>query len=166
MNKKIAIVIAVILIILGIYFFSQSNKFFNQGESSEIEAGQRIEGYSGKVLAGTKTPYLDFNKADYNKALSENKTILLYFYATWCPICKEEQKKTIGAFNELNKENFIGFRVNYNDGDTDADERELAKQFGISYQHTKIIIKSGKQVLKAPDSWNKERYIEEINKFA
>ena len=122
--------------------------------------------YSGNVLAGTTTPYFEFNKADYEKALAEDKVIVLYFYANWCPICKAEQPEVFAAFDELNKENVIGFRVNYKDTETDADEQALAKKFGITYQHTKIIIKDGQRVLRAPDSWDKERYITEINKVA
>jgi len=121
--------------------------------------------YKGKVLAGTKsTKYLEFNKEDYDKALKEKKKILLYFYANWCPICKREQPETFAAFNELSDSDLIGFRVNYRDSDTDADEEVLAKEFGVSYQHTKVILKNGERVLKAQDSWGKQRYLEELAK--
>ena len=123
-------------------------------------------GYTGKVLAGTEaTKYLDFNKVDYENALKEKKKILLYFYANWCPICKREQPETFAAFNEINDPDLIGFRVNYRDSDTDADEEALAKKFGVSYQHTKVILKNGQRVGKFPDSWNKERYLEELKKI-
>ena len=117
-------------------------------------------------MAGTSdTLYLDFNKEDYEKALNEKKKILLYFYANWCPICRVEQLSTFAAFNEINDPDLIGFRVNYRDSDTDESEENLAKEFGISYQHTKIILKDKERVLKAPDSWNKERYLEELSKI-
>lgn len=133
----------------------------NAAESSTSGAA----GYTGKVLAGTEnTKYLEFNKADYDKALKENKKILLYFYANWCPLCKAEQPKTFAAFNELNDQGLIGFRVNYKDSDTDADEENLAKEFGVAYQHTKVILKDGKRIGKFPDSWDKQRYLEELAK--
>lgn len=121
--------------------------------------------YKGEILAGTTTPYITFNKEDYEEAIKENKVILLYFYANWCPICKAEQRETFVAFNEMNYDNVIGFRVNYRDNEVDADEEQLAKEHGITYQHTKVIIKNGERVLKSPDSWKKEKYLEEINKI-
>ncbi|MBI2657955.1 thioredoxin family protein [Candidatus Woesearchaeota archaeon] len=122
--------------------------------------------YAGKVLAGTgSTKYLDFSKADYDKALQEKKKILLYFYANWCPICKKEQADTFAAFNELNDPGLVGFRVNYRDGDDDESEKALAKEFGVGYQHTKVILKDGQRILKAPDSWDKARYLEELGKI-
>ena len=42
-------------------------------------------------------------------------------------------------------------RVNYNDPDTDQEEKELAKKYGITYQHTYVQIDSaGKELTK----WN------------
>lgn len=126
-----------------------------------------MQKYTGRILAGTgQTPYREFNQADYELALKENKDILLYFYASWCPLCKSEQIETFAAFNELNDPNLVGFRVNYRDSDTDDDEEALAKEFGIPYQHTKVILQDGKMVLKAPDSWNKQRYLDELQKLS
>lgn len=141
----------------------------NSMEKADImekdEAMMEKPSYMGKVLAGTEsTKYLDFNKADYGKALKENKKILLYFYSSWCPVCKKEQVDTFAAFNELSDQDLIGFRVNYRDSDTDADEEALAQQFGVGYQHTKIILKDGQRVGKWPDSWDKQRYLEELSK--
>ena len=136
-----------------------------KGEMMENKSGMMESEYKGKVLAGTeKTKYLDFNKADYDKALKEKKKILLYFYANWCPICKKEQPETFAAFNEINDPDLIGFRVNYRDSDTDSDEEALAKEFGVGYQHTKIILKNGQRVGKFPDSWDKQRYLDELAK--
>ena len=135
-----------------------------KNESMMKENSMMESEYKGQVLAGTTTKYLDFNKADYDKALKEKKKILLYFYANWCPICKLEQPQTFAAFNEIKDSDLIGFRVNYRDSDTDADEEEIAKEFGVGYQHTKVILKNGQRAGKFPDSWDKQRYLDELAK--
>src|SRR3989338_7145114 len=115
--------------------------------------------YKGTLLAGTTTPYLSFTQEDYDEALKQNKVIVLNFYANWCPFCKNEEKEVFEAFDTINYTNVIGFRVNYKDTDTDVYEEELAKKYGVAYQHTKVIIKDGQRVLKAPDTWSKNRYL-------
>ena len=141
-------------------------------DGSMLRAGEMMEEnsmmeseYKGQILAGTTSKYLDFTKADYDKALKENKKILLYFYASWCPLCKKEQPEIMAAFNELTDQDLVGFRVHYNDGEDNNDAKALTQQFQVPYQHTKVIIKDGKQVLKAPDSWGKQRYLTELAKI-
>jgi len=134
-------------------------------EGAMMDNGETMMKYSGAVLAGTSAPVLDFNKTDYDAAIASDKLVVLYFYANWCPICKEETKNSLyPAFSELTTDRVVGIRVNYKDSDTDKDEEALARQYGIAYQHTKVFVKNGKQVLKAPDSWDKARYLTEINK--
>jgi len=118
---------------------------------------------SGTVLAGTQAKLIDFNKADYEKAIASDKLVVLYFYANWCPICRAEFPIMQEVFGGLETSNVVGFRVNYNDNETDADEKALARQFGVAYQHTKVFVKNGEQILKAPDTWTKARYESEIH---
>lgn len=164
----IAILVALLFVLAGCTTKTQSNIVDknsiqnNQVSQEEKQTTQTTTTYTGKVLAGKTTPYIEFSEQDYNKALSENKIILLNFYANWCPICKVEEPKAFAAFSELKLENVVGFRVNYKDSQTDSAEEALAQKFQVPYQHTKVIIKDGKQVLKAPDSWDKQRYITEL----
>lgn len=118
--------------------------------------------YAGTALAGTAAPLLDFTNADFATAAQSDKLVVLYFYANWCPICREEFPQAQAAFDELATDQVIGFRVNYRDDQTDADEAALARQHGVAYQHTKVFIKGGQQLLKSPESWPKDRYLAEI----
>lgn len=121
--------------------------------------------FSGTVLSGKKSWLLDFNKTDYDAALRTEKLIVIYFYADWCPICQAELPNLYAAFNELDTDKVIGFRVNFNDGQTDLDEKNLAREFGVSYQHAKIFISKGRRVLKAEDPWQKDQYLNAIKQF-
>ncbi len=128
------------------------------------DKGIKETAYTGTVLDSSNSPVLDFNQADYEQALEQEDVILLYFYAKWCPICREEIPKMYDAFEEFNTDGVIGFRVNYNDGDTDEHEENLAREFGVAYQHTKVILKNGERVLKSLESWGKQRYLDELEK--
>lgn len=127
--------------------------------------GQEETMFSGTVLSGKKSKLLDFNKADYDAALRTEKLIVIYFYADWCPICQAELPNIYAAFNELDTDETTGFRVNFNDDQTDPDEKILAREFGVSYQHTKIFISRGRKVLKAEEPWQKNQYLEKIKEF-
>jgi len=121
--------------------------------------------FSGSVLAGSddRALLLDFNKADYEKAVASGKLVVLFFYANWCPVCKEEFPRMQSAFNSLKSDQVVGFRVNYNDNQTDEDEKALAREFGVGYQHTKVFVKNGERILKAPESWSEAQFISTIN---
>ena len=116
----------------------------------------------GTVIVGSVSPFIDYNTADYDKALSEGRTVLLYFYANWCPICRVEIQDTEAAFRELTDPRIVGFRVNYNDDETDGDEESLARQYGIAYQHTKVILHNGAPSLKDGSTWSRDRYLQEL----
>ncbi len=134
-------------------------------EGSGMMEKNEITAYAGEVLAGNSaTPLLDFVKSDYDAALGTEKLIVLYFYANWCPICKREVRDALyPAFQELAQPNVIGFRVNFNDDETDADEKALAREFGVAYQHTKVFVKNDRRILKSPEGWEKNRYLTEIS---
>jgi thiol-disulfide isomerase/thioredoxin len=133
------------------------------GLSDDRMVDDTILNFSGRILAGTKAKLYDFNQSDYEKALASDNLLVLYFYANWCPICKAEvQNSLYPAFHELKVDKVVGFRVNFNDSETDDFEEKLAREFGVAYQHTKVFIKDSKRILKSPEQWNKDRYLSEI----
>lgn len=179
MNKNILIIIGVIVLVLaggGLFLASQQkngsedammekNENSVMKEESSDDETMMKEGYSGQILAGNSSPFLVFNQVDYDKAVSDGKIVFLDFYANWCPICRAEAPELHAGFNELNRDDIIGFRVNFNDTETSEDEKALADEFDITYQHTKVILQNGKEVLKDGDHWDRAKFLEEINKL-
>lgn len=153
-------------IVIGIVVLSNADPKSMSGEPEPVTATDSTTSteFTGTVLAGNASPVLDFTQADYEKALASDRLIVLYFYANWCPICMAEIPEMYTAFETLEGENVIGFRVNFNDNQTDAAERDLAREHGVAYQHTKVFVSDGQQISKSPESWNTERYLEEIEK--
>lgn len=143
---------------------NDDSTLMKEDEGAMMDKSETMMEYSGAMLAGESAPLLDFVKADYDAALETDKLIVLYFYANWCPICQTEFSVVQKAFDELTTDEVIGFRVNYNDDQTDSDEKDIAKQFGVAYQHTKVFVKNGQRILKSPEGWDEKRYDLEISK--
>jgi len=159
MNKRIIILVAVLLLGGGIVLLTGQLAQSGQSETMISEKEARSTFFQGTVLAGTTAPYLDFANQDYLDAVQSGKLILLNFYANWCPICRAEAPEVMAGFTALTSDQIIGFRVNFNDSETDQVEKELAKRFKVPYQHTKVVLKNGIVVYRATEAWDKEKTI-------
>ena len=134
-------------------------------EQPQAETQVSSTSHQGEVIAGETTKYIRYSKSDYEKALAEDKAVYLYFYANWCPICRAERPSILQAFNEMNAEDAIGFEVHYNDNEVTNDDKTITKGFGISYQHTTIILdKDGNEVFRSLSPISKDMIKVEINK--
>lgn len=135
----------------------QQDQMEESGDMMEESGEMAMEKYSGETIAGSTTPYVRYNEADFEKAMSEGKAIYIYFYATWCPICAFERPNVLAAFDELDVENAVGFEAHWRDGqDTEADQN-LARAYGVSSQHTHLFIDAnGNLVEKTLTSQSKE----------
>lgn len=75
---------------------------------------------------------------------------VLFFYANWCPTCRPANKQFSENESQI-PQDVIVYRVNYNDDETDQAEKDLARQYTVTYQHTYVQIDSkGNEVTK----WN------------
>lgn len=168
----ISVIGVIIVSIIGYYMFVSTSEKSETGlqkndssteQNTMTNESNKNATYMGTIIAGDKSPYIDFNEVDFNKAKQEGKIIVLDYYANWCPICRAEQPDLQAGFEQLNNPNVIGFRVNYNDTETDEIEKALAKEHAITYQHTKVIIKNGTVVLKDGLVWNTEEFISNVS---
>ena len=89
------------------------------------------------VFAGEAEPY---NQSAFTKAKAAGKTVLVDFYADWCPVCK---KQAMAIPQVLKKEKFKDVVVLTADYDT---EKELKKELKVRGQSTLIVFKGKKEV--------------------
>lgn len=95
------------------------------------------------------SPYQEYSKATFDVEAGK-KTRILFFYADWCPTCRPVDAEIKANLSKIPKDISI-IKVNYKDDFTDADEKELAAKYGVTYQHTFVRIDSaGNEV----DKWN------------
>lgn len=85
---------------------------------------------------------------ELKKVTAEKK--VLYFYANWCPTCIPANAEFESRYKEI-PENVVVVRVNYNDTDTNSEEKALATRYGITYQHTFVQVDAKGDVVK---KWN------------
>lgn len=169
MNKNILIIgaIGIILVIIvggGMLFLNQQNSndamMADKSEDAVMEDDQMDNSTSDENMShGSSHPdqigdsvsshhYLSYS-ADALSQASDGKRVL-FFYADWCPTCRPVDAQ-IQANTDKIPENTTIIRVNYNDTDTDQEEKDLARKYDVTYQHTFVLIdENGNEVEK----WN------------
>lgn len=128
MVRSILAVLLVLFVIGGGYLYSQtSNQNTSTAEptivASPIPDSQQVSAY---------LPY----QSGLLQANADKRRIL-FFYASWCSTCRPANAEFEKRVGEL-PEGVVVIRVNYNDPDTDVEERALASQYGVTYQHTYV----------------------------
>lgn len=140
-NSKLWIIIAFLLIIVAIVFmFSQRKQPINSDVTPEKP--QNID------IVANPSRYIEYNLSTFDTF--KDKRRVLFFYANWCPICKPVDGEFRSDSVKI-PEDMLIIRVNYNDSETDSDEKTLAQKYNIVYQHTFVEIdSSGNEITK----WN------------
>lgn len=77
--------------------------------------------------------YVEYSRSAYEEAAGKRR--VLFFYASWCPTCRTADPDIRANEGRLPGD-LVVLRVNYNDPQTDEEEKALAKTHAITYQHT------------------------------
>jgi thiol-disulfide isomerase/thioredoxin len=124
--------------------------FFSTRQSSPAVVSTTIEQSSPSVtqVVEEMSQYIEYSPSRFDE--TDIKRRVLFFYASWCPTCRSAEADIKQKRTQIPDDVTI-IRVNYNDPQTDNDEKELARKYGITYQHTFVQIdSSGKEITK----WN------------
>ena len=156
MNNKSTIIILVgVFLLVGVYLFvGKNNKTQNnivvQENELTTEEDQVIKSgnNSQSQVQSMNEKYVEYSEGVLEK--HEDKRRVIFFYANWCPTCRiadPDFSKNKNTFPD----DVVLIRVNYNDPNTDDNEKELADKYGITYQHTFVQIdQQGNAIAK----WN------------
>lgn len=169
--KYTIIVIISLVVLVGGYIISKNNKSASVEESNNDQAITppkdetkkdnppadtqptdeltKVINFKGEKLAHN---YHVYNSEDYAAALNAKRPIFLFFYANWCPTCAEQEPMIVSIMNSLENnpdlKNFVAFRVNYNDNETNDSEEDLGVEFGVLYQHTMFTLDKTGSIIK------------------
>lgn len=86
--------------------------------------------------------FVPYSQASYDAVASKKR--VLYFHATWCPICKVVNEELTEKAEQIPSD-IVVLRADYDS------ETELKKKYGVTYQHTFVQVDAeGKKVT----AWN------------
>lgn len=144
MNKRnlILIVIAVFVIGAAAYFgFNMNNKdtsekdnISNVDENKEDSSIEQEETSQHIIDIGEEAPDFTLEDLDGNKVSLKDyrgKIVLLNFWATWCPPCREEMPDLDKIYLEQKDEDFVILAVN--GGEAKEDVKEFIDDKGYSF---------------------------------
>lgn len=148
MNKIVTGIGGVIVafVVIGLLLFGQQKKN-SEGVAVLQNSNVQQNGTDKSTTTGISR-YTEYTQAALDKTAHTRR--VLFFYAHWCPTCRP----TDASFKENGSqipEDVTVIRVNYNDTDTDQQEKDLASKYGVTYQHTFVQIDdTGNEITK----WN------------
>jgi len=133
-------VVIVSIFAAGYFIFNASKDNVTSSNSTSIDQ-------SNESSETKKVMEVDHSKLRYHEYSTgildtfPSKRRVLYFYASWCPTCKIAQQSFRENEGKI-PDDVALIRINYNDDDTDEEEKALAKKYGITFQHTFVQIDS------------------------
>lgn len=159
-NTSIFLSAAVILAVGVVGAYAVMNRDDSMMESDPIVQTEMVK--DDAMMPAADTAMADTDNAMMEKAgtyspftpellmSSANSRRVLFFYANWCPTCQPADASFSENVSQL-PDDVTVIRVNYNDTETDQAEKDLAKKYGITYQHTYVQIDAdGTEIAK----WN------------
>jgi len=90
-----------------------------------------------------------YTKAAFDKALADGKPVVVDFWASWCPTCKEQKPIVRALMNDPKRKNLTLFLADFDK------EEALKKQLGVTMQSTLVVLKGGKEVARSTGQTDK-----------
>src|SRR3990167_3860834 len=157
--KIILPIVLVMVVIVGafVYTYTQKSqsadsmvKLLDETVVPKDKGMQKTDDTKGgdKMMMKEGSRYITYSKANLENA--KNTRRVLFFYANWCPTCRPADA-SFSANESKIPADVILIRVNYNDTETEQEEKDLAIKYGITYQHTFVQIDGNGDVVT---KWN------------
>ena len=126
-----------LLIIFLLVAFGIGAYMFSQRSSDEDKKTLVVQNKNEALNKGANSRYVAHFKTALDDAVPNRR--VLFFYANWCSTCQPADANLRANTGRI-PEDMTVIRVNYNDPETDQDEKDLAKKYNVVYQHTFVQI--------------------------
>jgi thioredoxin 1 len=149
MNTKTLLIGGLVIIIAGGAFFLNgrtTTPVMQGAEPTPTYVGSMEKPKDAMVkddgMMAKKSRYVDHSKTAFDAA--KGKKRVYFFYASWCPTCKAANTELTENLDGI-PQDVVLFKTDYDK------EVELKKKYGITYQHTYVLVdENGDEVKK----WN------------
>ena len=160
MNNKIYIVLGVVAVILvAVFVFSSNNDSLVEQQNTEQavqnpgEQQQTVDQIEGNMQT---SQYQSYSEANLAAAFEDNRKIVIFFHADWCPTCRVLDGQ-LSAGNEQLPEDLVILKADY---DSDV---ELRRKYGVTQQHTLVQIDSESEEIKKWIGGGVETIVQQLN---
>lgn len=131
----------------------------SEGTEMMMEEKTLMEGESENKDTMMQAPessaqYVAYSQEAYEAASTKKR--VLFFHASWCPTCKVANEEFMKDAAQL-PEDVVVFKVDY---DT---EMELKKKYGITYQHTFVLVDAEGEAVEKWNGGGVEMVTEKVN---
>lgn len=145
MNGKLwGITIALTIMLVGVVYVVGSKPKTQQQSIISPIASPMVQASvtPSRDAAQSVSRYISYSKDTYDQAAAKKR--VLYFHATWCPICKVVDEELTEKADQIPSGTVV-LKTDYDS------ETELKKKYGVTYQHTFVQVDAeGKKVT----AWN------------
>jgi thiol-disulfide isomerase/thioredoxin len=92
---------------------------------------------------GVAAGEMSYDKAAFEKALTEGKPVIVDFQADWCPTCKAQKPIVQELIRDPKMKDVVLFLADFDN------EKDLKKTLRVSMQSTFVVFKGGKEVARS-----------------
>lgn len=157
------ILFSILLIIFAIFVVFFVTLYQKQKEDSGATYNNQIPSVDNSDIEVKRSYYINYSKLEYDKAISENRVVLLYFTSNWCEDCTTQSDVNTDLFDELIDDGIAGLVVHILDSETTIETDALALKFDISKEQSFVILdKNGVVHFKHTGTLGKELLKEKI----
>ncbi|WP_425147281.1 thioredoxin family protein [Deinococcus sp.] len=116
-----------------------SSRLWMQFSVAVLGLSLATQGGAAAVTRPTAGVYEVYTKQAFDAAQSRQR--VLFFHATWCPTCKQTNADIVSHLKSI-PANLVIFKTDYDS------ETALKRQYGITYQHTFVLVDASGKALK------------------
>lgn len=147
MNKNLifgVIIVAILAATVAIIMNNSAKSAAERDEMMKKEATlQEVTVVQNEdVMMKKTTRYVDYSQVAFDNAKDQKR--VYFFHAAWCPTCRIANEEFMSNIDQI-PEGLVLFKTDY---DT---EKELKTRYGITSQHTFVLVDSSGEEIK---KWN------------